>query len=153
MQQFNHPHPDGGHQEPQKAELDAIQQNFVSGLREMADWYEAHPNIPTPKDFSVYEFKSENKAAAQKVARALGTFDKKLDDTFLKLQRDFGGISLRFVFYRKLVCQRRVVGTKTVTERVPDPEAAPPPMVEVTKEREIVEWDCPPLLAPELEAA
>jgi hypothetical protein len=38
-----------------------------------------------------------------------------------------------------------VTGTKTVTEMVPDPDA---PMIEVTREVDIVEWDCGSVLAP-----
>ena len=42
---------------------------------------------------------------------------------------------------REAVCTRRVVGTETVT--LPAVEAQP----ERTVEREIVEWDCEPVLA------
>lgn len=47
---------------------------------------------------------------------------------------------------REQVCTRVVTGTETVTVQVPDPSVEVP-MVEVEHTREIVEWQCLPLLA------
>lgn len=57
------------------------------------------------------------------------------------VERSFGGgVRVTYVAKREEVCTRRVVGTETV--QVPDPDA---PLV--TVERELVEWDCEPILA------
>jgi hypothetical protein len=47
---------------------------------------------------------------------------------------------------REKVCTRIVTGTETVTVTVPDPDVIVP-TVEVEQTREIVEWQCLPLLA------
>lgn len=47
---------------------------------------------------------------------------------------------------RENVCTRVVTGTETVTVKVPDPSVEIP-MVETEVTREIVEWQCEPLLA------
>ena len=125
---------------------------FVAGLRAMADWYEQHPELDTPTSaLMVSSFASdETPELAAQVAQAMGTFKKNYSDSIFTLTKSFGGASLQFLFYRNAVCTKRVVKTETVTEWVPDPAA---PKVEVTREREIVEWDCPPLLAREVSEA
>ena len=126
---------------------------FVAGLRAIADWYEQHLEIDTPLNptIMVSSFSSdETPELVAQVARALGTFKKTYSSDLFKLTKDFGGASLDFLFYRNAVCTKRVVKTETVTEMVPDPAA---PKIEVTREREIVEWDCPPLLAREVTEA
>lgn len=124
---------------------------IAKNLRALADWYEQHPEVTDgPTSVDVGCIADESAKGIRRVARALGTFDKDHAGTILTLTRKFGGITLRFIFWRSAVCQKRVVKTETVTELVADPNA---PKVEVTRTREVVEWDCPPLLAPEAEAA
>lgn len=116
----------------------------AGALREIADWYDAHPDIQGPTEI-VLPYRAGGCTEAQaacRLARALGTFEKKHGDAILSLRRNFGGIELRFIFWRDGVCTKRVVGKRMA--RVPDPSA---PKIEV--EEEIVEWDCPPLLAGE----
>ena len=118
----------------------------ADSLRLMADWYEAHPDMPAPYNPTVLHFAVENEDAAASVARALGTFKKFGDDTFLRLTKTFGSIPLEFIFYRNKVCTPRVVKTETVKVMKLDPKAPPPPMVEVEETRDVIVWDCPPLL-------
>lgn len=54
-----------------------------------------------------------------------------------------GVIQMQVATARDNVCERRVVGTELVTEEVPDPNA---PLIVREVSREIVEWDCKPLL-------
>ena len=51
------------------------------------------------------------------------------------------GLKLTIAVKRDAVCTRRVVGTETVT--LPAVEA----QAERTEEREVIEWDCEPLLS------
>lgn len=75
---------------------------------------------------------------------------KSYDDKYGQVDLIFpGGLDLHVYAPREQVCVRRVVGTREVTEEVPDPDAvAALPTVTVTKTVEDVEWDCSPLLAP-----
>lgn len=73
----------------------------------------------------------------------LGTVRIERDDT-IDVTRDFGSCTLRVWITRRNVCERKVVGTESV--QVPDPDA---PLV--TVERDIVEWDCHPILADDLD--
>lgn len=127
---------------------------IVQALRDIADWYEAHPEIDAPPhELLVVKWASDGPSALKTTARALGTFEKEDLDSMMGLNRTFGPVKLRFVFYRERVCQKRVVGTRKVKVLQPAPEAPDVPMVEVEREEEVVEWDCPPLLAPEVEDA
>lgn len=107
-------------------------QDYVNGLRQIADWFEAHPDMPVPftSDITIY-----NAPSAVDAVKALGSCRKRYDDYSLLIERDFPGVKLQFYFLRGAVCKMRVVGTEEVPERV----------VPATV-RQIVEWDCDPLL-------
>lgn len=121
---------------------------FVASLRAIADWYEAHPEAPLPSlsQISVFSFDEETVAEAARIGRLLGSFDKEVDDDFFALAKMFEAIKLRFVFYRNKICTPRVVGTRTVKKKVYPAHVEP---AEVEVQEDIVEWDCPSLLAPE----
>jgi hypothetical protein len=117
---------------------------FADGLRELADWYEAHPTIelPTTQRFDIF---LDNKAEFAAIARAMGTLEKVVtgDDSysFVILKKSFGPVSLDANASRDEVCVSRQVGTRTVTRQV----ATDYKTIEV--EEPIIEWDCPSLLA------
>lgn len=121
-------------------------EEYAASLRLLADWYEQHPNIPTPdREFSVYSLNSKEEAAD--CMMALKPCKKEYKDTMFYLSREFQGITLKFVFYRNAVCTRRVVGTKMVSTQV-IPAKTIPEQIIPAHEEEIVEWDCGnPLLA------
>lgn len=69
------------------------------------------------------------------------------DDTF-QVNVTWGeALTITVLASRDEVCERVVTGTETVTKLVPDPEAPPRPLVEVTETVEQIEWRCHPLLA------
>lgn len=122
-------------------------EDFIAGLRQLADFYEEHPLLPLPDspDFAVYYFgEPETHELAARIATQLGTFEKRADETLFRIEKSFGSIRLRFVFCRDKVCIRKVIGTKTVTK-----EIYPENFETQEVEEEIVEWICPPLLASE----
>jgi len=108
--------------------------DYARGLRAIAEWYEAHPDMPVPyaNEINVYGVK-ETREEAARIALALASCRKEHDGNLFKLVRDFDGLQLRFVFMRGAVCTRRVIGQRLVP-------AQPERVIEV------VEWDCEPSL-------
>lgn len=129
----------------------------IAGLHALAAWRTDHPDIdvrqsslgPFAGSWNAYPHYQTLPVAAivsafadgaplGAVTKEVGTTDLTEDTLFIG--RDFGGgVVLCYQAVRDEVCTRRVVGTETVM--VPDPDA---PLVE--QEREIVEWDCHPIL-------
>ena len=107
---------------------------YADGLRQLADWIEAHPDIKTPETtISCCSVNSKEEAAS--VLLALKPCRKHFGPDMFSIKRDFGPLTLSFLFYRTDVCTRRVIGTRHVEARlVPE------------REEEIVEWDCPEAL-------
>ena len=104
-------------------------QEYAHGLRLIADWYEAHPDIPIPQsNIGVYGVE-ETREEAARIAEALRPCRKAWNGDFFNLEREFEGLTLKFVFMRSAVCTQRVVGTRVIP-------ATPASVVEV------VEWDC-----------
>lgn len=115
----------------------------IQGLRKLADWIEAHPELPKMDlDFSVYSFagEEESKELATRFIKAMGTCEKIFDDTFFTLQKHFEDVNLRLVFFRNNVCEKKVVGYKPVPERVLE---ARPAQVIPAHEEPIYEYICP----------
>lgn len=125
-------------------------------LREAADLIAAHPELPTPcvwgygrgavtvqwQLMNRDDAKDDQRAAAVAIRQAVGgEWSKEGYGQSFKLTRNLGTLSLEILADREQVCERIVVGTKTVT--VPAVEAQPAREVEV----EDVEWRCEQLLA------
>lgn len=133
---------------------------YIQGLRELADFLEAHDGVPVPfhgslqtgkweKVFNIFLIhEGDNRERIAMVARAMGNFEKRADGSDFRVFRRFGGITLVAQAAREDVCERVVVGTREVTVTEPDPAAvAALPTVTTTKVVEDVEWICSPLLA------
>ena len=114
---------------------DVTNKEYADGLRAIADWFEAHPDVPTPDYPRIDVSSAETKEEALVIARALGSCTKTYGDTTFTLAKDFGGIHLSFNFWRSAVCERRVIGVLHV------PASSTP-----AHDEEIVEWECSPLL-------
>lgn len=119
-------------------------------LRALADLIEEHglvelPHTLTDHDIGIHAYGED---APQRIAawrRALGgTWRKGGGDDYIVLSQrveSLPGAPTVDLFIGKDRCVRRVVGTETVT--VPAVEAQP----ERIEERELIEWDCDPVLA------
>ena len=129
-----------------------MQDDILRDLQELIDFLDAHPELLRPSniEIGVYDFPKEDIETAGKIAQALKTFEKDTDETFFRLVKKFGNVSIKYVFYRSAVCTKRVIGTKTETKMIPASDA---PMIEKTIETEIIEWDCPALLEGDKEDA
>jgi|SRR5579884_232376 len=119
--------------------------DFVAGLRELADWIEAHPEFPghwTPERIL---FPVDTKQELADAARSLGRVTKYGDDDCFGIKRRFGRLIEIDIYGRRgEVCTRIVKGTREIVREVPDPDA---PRVTVTETVEDVEWICEPLLS------
>lgn len=109
---------------------------FSEQLRLIADFFEQHPELPTPlvPDIIIY---AQSKDDALKAARLPGA-RKSYDDTTLWINVSLSdAVVLKFFTYRQTVCTAKRV------EKVLQPAQA---------ERwfeKVVEWDCHPLLKPD----
>lgn len=102
----------------------------IDGLRALADYLEQRPDVPLPYLGSLHAF--PNASELQTVAKAMGGFTKTHDGAFLTLVKDFGAFRFHVNFASEAVCERVVVGTEDVAEKVVPAHTV-----------EIVEWKCP----------
>jgi hypothetical protein len=115
--------------------MDAKQ--FAESLRQLADWYAAHPEAPVPAITTFNVFRQPEQLAAD--ARMLAPCDKVGVDKWFVLRKSFGAgdpfdsLTLEFNYARSEVCTPRVVGQRVIP-------AEPEKVVDV------VEWDCGPIL-------
>jgi len=137
--------------------------DYIDGLRQIADFLEAHPDVDLPHLNSVITGKFEDtlnifivdgdqKAKLATIARAMGRAEKLMAGGDVRVIRRFAGITLVAQASRSEVCERIVTATREVTEEIPDPKAlaaatAAVPLIPVTRIEETVEWRCTPLLA------
>lgn len=113
---------------------------YADSLRMIADWFEAHPDMPLPYQADEIDiFAVHSREQMENVARQFGSCEKEYSEGLFMLKKKIGEITLRAVANRNEVCKRKVVGAKLVPEQV-----IPAHNVD------IVEWECfeTPLLAP-----
>ncbi len=109
--------------------------DYASGLRELADWIEKNPDIPLPETvLSVYACDGKDQALA--IAKAARPFTKEYDNSFFRIKKTFGPLTLRYFFNREDVCVKKVVGKVQVSERYIPGRLVP------AHEEEKVEWEC-----------
>lgn len=120
----------------------------AAGLRQLADLIEANPELADLVEgntllMAVGERWGSDESVADRFARLArmlgGTRTKSGDGTYFWVGRRFGPLTAEIFTARNQVCERVVVGVETV--EVPDPDAP-----KVTVEREVVEWQCSPVL-------
>jgi len=144
-------------------------QAIIDGLLSLAVMIEKHPELvgaggPLRFAFNNLNVFVENRAQVAALARIgmrSGAKATKHQSAHLAgVNLDFGmaeghrgRVMLCVNVDREEICERIVTGTREVIEEVPDPEqVAALPKVTVTRDEEIVEWKCRPLLADELPA-
>lgn len=109
----------------------------VAGLRQLADWLEANPDVPVTKydQVGVVAFGS-GKAEAGAVALAAPKMDKRYTSGLFEGSVKFAGnVRYEINIAREQVCTKRVVGTKHVEE-----------VTYPAHDEDVVEWDCTPIL-------
>jgi hypothetical protein len=117
-------------------------EDFIQGLRDLADWYEASTEVKAPWYLSASIYMDDKEEARAVAKSSQGGIDKIYMDGDLTLRKEFGDV-VRFSARadRKTVCTAKVVGTEEV--EVPDYSVPTPTKKEV---REVIEWQCDPLL-------
>lgn len=115
----------------------------VASLRLLADFLEANPDVVPGIDWDSCIYSDTKEGIADK-ARRFSPVEKEFTDHHFGLVKHFGShATLRWFTNRSEVCERVVVGTKTVTRPVMVQQG------EETVEVEIKEWRCvEPLLKP-----
>lgn len=89
--------------------MEETKQTTAEGLRALADWYEAHPEIDAPH-MSLYFWERGGEAAKKlaAVAKAMGTCEKSFSDYSLTIKRQFGPVWLTASVDRDAVCKKIV---------------------------------------------
>lgn len=113
---------------------------FVAGLRELADFLESRPAMRVPYSTHVFYVITTSPEEFAEQVTALGTGKKGTNGAYIDVTRQFGPFELAVSALHTDVCERKVIGTRTVEKQVPP---AGVEMVTVTEEQEIVEWICP----------
>jgi hypothetical protein len=122
----------------------------AQSLRLLADAIEnlaaAHPDIAEHIYISASSWIPASQAVEEmgKIARFFAPCNKRFSDHYFEVSKWFGTIKIEFAVSRDAVCERKVVGTRTV--EVPAREA-------YTRTEDVVEWECKPLLASDNEDA
>jgi hypothetical protein len=134
---------------------------FAQALREMAAFYEVHPEMPRPEigdRYCIFSVSGKANFAATVRQMADGArVEKNADENFYRVKRTFGaGLVLEVLCNRAEVCHQ-VTKLKVVKERVPvrfetrtEEVNVPVEFEEREVEKEVTEWECPEsILEPE----
>jgi len=91
-------------------------EEFIAGLREAADFLEAHPDLPhqeSPIQINVFVNTKEELAT---LAR-MGSWQKGGDDNYFYLMRDVGALRYDINIAREKICRRVVTGQEVIPAR------------------------------------
>ena len=126
-------------------------QKFAKGLRELADFYETYGGAPLPVPYLwVYGASPQQMVEVVKAQGALKTKKEYSGEQFAIVKEYSGGIQVRYSISREEVCRKVVKEVIDVPETI-EPEQTIPARVIPAHRREVIEWECSPLLAvPEL---
>jgi hypothetical protein len=120
---------------------------YVAGLRAVADFIEAHPELGTPVEQQLNIFprvlEEEVKEHAAKAIHAVGKVTKSDYDSDIILQGIISGFALRFWYPRSAVCERIELERKIVPAE-PEKTVVIPARPEI--EQVVYGWKCAPIL-------
>ena len=139
---------------------------FVKGLRNAADFFEARPELGVPYEGYCYPAVNfgyygsfgnvEDAPQYQSPDGALyfakhvgGRVDKQGTDNNFTLVAKREGFTVSALFYRDAVCARVQVGVKIEPEHIIPAQPATEEQVMPEREVPVYEWRCPTLTAPE----
>ena len=118
---------------------------YASALRKLADWVETHPKLELPTSSIDGHTLNTRREAAQALME-LKPCKKIYTENMFFLEKDFGGVKLRYSFYREAICKKKVVG-KRIIEALTRPAQLIPAEHIPEHEEDIVEWECGESLA------
>jgi hypothetical protein len=114
-------------------------QDFIDGLRELANIYEQKPWLEVPYQSTMWIFTQDAPTFIQQIA-AFGSGAKKYSGEDIEFIPNVL-LDLKVNCKREQICERKVVGKKLVPEQYHPAHTTP------AHEEEIVEWECRPVLA------
>ena len=119
---------------------------YTNSLRQVADFYDQHPEVPLPADMRLQFFGAHTPEKLAVIARAFGQAEKEHDKehNLFYLRRQFGVIAVEAITSLSNVCRRVVTGTREIPEQI-----IPARSEEIipAHTEEIVDWDCGSVLA------
>jgi len=129
------------------ARQDRERAEYIAGLRALADALEAHPTVPlpihgqpwNPLGWNLLGDEAQRETAAGIIRELGGTWDKSAT-VYFYAQSAMRGLHLQIAADREAVCERRVIGTRTVVKQVATA------FEDREVKEDVVEWDCGSLL-------
>ena len=103
----------------------------IQGLRDLADFLDAHPNVPVPGSEQTLNVFVDDRATLAAIARE-GRWEKHYYTNWFTLVAAFGPITLHINLDREQVCRKVVTGSRVVPARAAEPEHV----------EEVTEWIC-----------
>ena len=88
-------------------------QPFIQSLRDLADWLDAHPDVPTPDSVQLHTL-VRTKDELRAVAKASPAWAKLYFGEYMALRHTVGTIEYDINIARSEVCRKVVTGTKVV---------------------------------------
>lgn len=128
-------------------------ENWIAGIRAMADFFEQHPDLPYPlSNVQLCLFPKLDEM--RKYVTIFGKAKKEaLGDSYFTLNKYFyrdkyTSVYVQATWEREQVCEKVVTGRKKVMQTV---QVKPPETIQVETEVETYEWKCPKVAAPPAE--
>lgn len=127
--------------------LEISNETFVSGLRKLADLYEAHPEVPLPHNIGMYgdAIYCHSPAGFAAAVRMFGAGSKSDGDSTLDFTPGFP-LPFKVYGFKSDICERVQIGEEVVPAQPEQvvPEHVIPAVAEHTKP--IYKWNCKPFL-------
>ena len=113
---------------------------YVMGLRQLAEWYEGHPDAVQPFESGRLEFVVHSRTVLAQVIRDFGgRWEKNAQGGLMFFCSTFGPFRLVMYTNQETVCTARKVGTRSIPARPAQPERV----------EDVLEWDCQPIMGVE----
>ena len=123
-------------EDPYREEADEA----IAGLEELIRFFDQNPKAAmkfSPTTMYAFTYSEEE---WREFNTLLGAFDKKSTSYDLEATRKFGKLTLKHCISHDKVCEKKIVGTRTVIHKEPTTVVE---YEDVETEEDIVEWICP----------
>ena len=84
------------------------EKSIADGLRELADWYEKNPTVKPPS-VTIHLWPDEpgvTISELNRTMRAFGTYEKKINDHYIHISRNFGPVPVDVMASRDYLCEK-----------------------------------------------
>lgn len=112
-------------------------QEYAAGLRQLAAWYDEHPDAEQPYEADELDFNLASRSRIAQVIRDFGgKWTKQAGGGLMYFFGSFGPFRLKIYTDQRTVCVARQTGTRWIPEQPAQPGRMVPEF----------EWDCAPVL-------